>query len=182
MSSILPPSNRLWWKESIDKTEWAWITIAFVWGMVMFVMMIYWHIYGKQNLSNEGLQDHAGSLRRQGREVHRGKYRPQETGLNGDEIPVVKVPAGGDGYLIARLWNWYPILELEKGKEYKIHLSSMDYNHGFSLQPVNINIQVIPTYEHVVKMTPTSAGTFAIVCNEFCGIGHHTMLGRIYVK
>jgi hypothetical protein len=31
----------------------------------------------------------------------------------------------------------------------------MDYNHGFSLQPVNINIQVIPGYEHVVKMTPT---------------------------
>jgi cytochrome c oxidase subunit 2 len=71
---------------------------------------------------------------------------------------------------------------LEKGKEYKIHLSSMDYNHGFSLQPVNINIQVIPGYEHVVKMTPTSSGTFAIVCNEFCGIGHHSMLGRIYVK
>jgi cytochrome c oxidase subunit 2 len=57
---------------------------------------------------------------------------------------VVKVPAGGDGYLIARLWAWYPILELEKGQTYKIHLSSMDYNHGFSLQPVNINIQVIP--------------------------------------
>ena len=53
MSSILPPSNRLWWKESIDKTEWTWIGIAFVWGMIMFVMMIYWHIYGKQNLSNE---------------------------------------------------------------------------------------------------------------------------------
>ena len=41
-------------------------------------------------------------------------------------IPVVKVPAGGDGYLIARLWAWYPILELEKGQTYKIHLSSMD--------------------------------------------------------
>ena len=70
-----------------------------------------------------------------------------------------------------------------KGKEYKIHLSSMDYLHGFSLQPVNINIEVIPGYEHVVKMTPTQSGsTFAIVCNEYCGIGHHTMLGRIYVK
>lgn len=46
----------------------------------------------------------------------------------------------------------------------------------------NINIEVIPGYEHVVKMTPTKAGTYAIVCNEYCGIGHHTMLGRIYVK
>ena len=84
--------------------------------------------------------------------------------------------------MIARLWSFWPILELEKGKTYRLHLTSMDYNHGFSLQPTNINIQVIPGYEHVVKMTPTKAGTYAIVCNEYCGIGHHTMLGRIYVK
>ncbi|MDQ5881286.1 MAG: cytochrome c oxidase subunit [Pseudomonadota bacterium] len=179
MSSILPPSNRLWWKESIDKTEWTWIGIAFVWGMIMFVMMIYWHIYCKQNLSNEAYKTTPEMFAAKAEKFIAENTIRKETD---QEIPVVKVPAGGDGYLIARLWNWYPILELEKGKEYKIHLSSMDYNHGFSLQPVNINIQVIPGYEHVVKMTPTSTGTFAIVCNEFCGIGHHTMLGRIYVK
>ena len=26
------------------------------------------------------------------------------------------------------------------------------------------------------------AGEFTVVCNEFCGIGHHQMLGKIYVK
>lgn len=179
MSSILPPSERLWWKQPIDRTEWAWIAIAFVWGMIMFVMMIYWHIYGKQNLSNEAYKTTPEAFAAKAEKFIAENTVRKETD---QEIPVVKVPAGGDGYLIARLWNWYPILELEKGKEYKIHLSSMDYNHGFSLQPVNINIQVIPGYEHVVKMTPTSSGTFAIVCNEYCGIGHHTMLGRIYVK
>jgi cytochrome c oxidase subunit 2 len=58
----------------------------------------------------------------------------------------------------------------------------MDYMHGFSLQPQNINIQVHPNYDHVVKITPNQAGTYSIVCNEYCGIGHHTMVGRIYVK
>jgi cytochrome c oxidase subunit 2 len=150
--------------------------------MIMFVMMIYWHIYGKQNLSNEAYKTTPEAYAAKAEKFIAENTVRNETGLEGSEIPVVKVPAGGDGYLIARLWNWYPILELEKGKEYKIHLSSLDYNHGFSLQPVNINIQVIPGYEHVVKMTPTQSGTFAIVCNEFCGIGHHSMLGRIYVK
>lgn len=182
MSAILPPSERLWWKEPIAKTEWMWIAIAFVWGMIMFVMMIYWHIYGKQNLSNEAYRTTPEAFAAKAEQFIAENTVRVETGLEGSEIPVVKVPNGGDGYLIARLWNWYPILELEKGQEYKIHLSSMDYNHGFSLQPVNINIQVVPGYEHVVKMTPTSSGTFAIVCNEFCGIGHHSMLGRIYVK
>ena len=40
MSAILPPSERLWWKQPIDKVEWAWIAIAFVWGMIMFGMMV----------------------------------------------------------------------------------------------------------------------------------------------
>ena len=53
MSAILPPADRLWWKQSIDKTEWMWIFLAFTWAMIMFFMMIYWHINGKQNLSNE---------------------------------------------------------------------------------------------------------------------------------
>jgi cytochrome c oxidase subunit 2 len=126
-----------------------------------------------------GLQDHPRDVRAKAEKFIAENTIRTETDQN---IPVVKVPAGGDGYLIARLWAWYPILELEKGQTYKIHLSSMDYNHGFSLQPVNINIQVIPGYEHVVKMTPTKEGTYAIVCNEYCGIGHHSMLGRIYVK
>jgi len=181
MSSILPPPKN-WWREPIASTEWFWIACAFVWGMIMFVMMIYWHIYGKQNLSNEAYKTSQELFAAKAEKFVAENTVRVETGLDGVEVPVVKVPAGGDGYLIARLWNWYPILELEKGKEYKIHLSSMDYNHGFSLQPVNINIQVVPGYEHVVKMTPTSTGTFAIVCNEFCGIGHHSMLGRIYVK
>ena len=52
--------------------------------------------------------------------------------------------------MIARLWNGSgPILELEKGKTYRLHLTAMDYNHGFSLQPANINIQIVPGYEHV---------------------------------
>jgi cytochrome c oxidase subunit 2 len=102
----------------------------------------------------------------------------------GDEvgIPVVKPPAGSDVYMLGRLWQWYPILELEKGQSYRLHLSSMDWNHGFSLQPVNINLQILPGYEMVLTVTPDQAGEFTVVCNEFCGIGHHLMLGKIYVK
>ena len=53
MSAILPPSERLWWKHPLDRLEAVWIGIAFVWCMVMFFMMVFWHVYGKQNLSTE---------------------------------------------------------------------------------------------------------------------------------
>jgi cytochrome c oxidase subunit 2 len=73
------------------------------------------------------------------------------------------------------------MLELESGKTYRLHLMSMDWLHGFSLQPENINIQVHPGYEHVLTVTPTAPGQYSIVCNEYCGINHHTMVSRLYV-
>ncbi|MFO1273305.1 MAG: cytochrome c oxidase subunit II [Rubrivivax sp.] len=179
MSAILPPAQRVWWKQPVHGVELVWIVIAFVWCMVMFFMMPYWHLYGKQNLSSETYRVRPEQFSRAAQEVV-DKYTVRTE--TDEKIPVVHPPVGSDVFLIARLWAWWPILELEQGKTYRLHLSSMDYQHGFSLQPENINIQVIPGYEHVVTITPNRAGTYAIVCNEFCGIGHHKMVSKLYVK
>ena len=134
---------------------------------------------GKQNLSTETYRTKPDVYAAKAQAVV-DKYTVRTE--TDQQIPVVHPPENSDVYLIARLWNWWPILELEKGKTYRLHLTSMDYNHGFSLQPANINIQVVPGYEHVVTVTPNHAGTFSIVCNEYCGINHHTMVSRLYVK
>jgi cytochrome c oxidase subunit 2 len=102
----------------------------------------------------------------------------RETAAN---IPVVHPPPGSDVYLIGRLWQWWPILELEQGQSYRLHISSMDWQHGFSLQPVNINTQILPGYEMVMTVTPDTSVEQTIICNEFCGLGHHNMTGKIYV-
>jgi cytochrome c oxidase subunit 2 len=156
----------------------VWITIAFLWGLVMFFTMVFWHINGEQNLSNEAYRVKPEVFAKKV-EAMAAKYKVREEGSTG--IPVVRPPAGTDVYMLARIWEWWPILELEKGKSYRLHLSSMDWQHGFSLQPVNINIQVHPNYEMVLTIKPTQAGEFSVVCNEYCGVGHHTMLGRIRV-
>jgi hypothetical protein len=36
-------------------------------------------------------------------------------------------------------------------------------------------------YEHMVAGTPTPAGAYPIICNESCGINHHTMASKLYV-
>ena len=178
MSAIQPPTQRLWWKQPLDRVEGLWILIAFVWCLVMFFMMPYWHVYGKQNLSNEAYRSTPELFQKKTDEMV-AKHKVREE--TDQKIPVVRPPAGSDVYLIARLWQWWPMLELEAGKTYRLHLMSMDWLHGFSLQPENINIQVHPGYEHVMTITPTAPGTFSIVCNEYCGINHHTMVSRLYV-
>lgn len=174
--AVTPPEQRIWWNEPIHGIELGWIVIAFLWGLFMFFFMIAWHFIGEQNLSTETYRVTPTRFEEKV-EAFAEKYTVGEE--NG--VPVVRPPAGEDVYLLGRLWEWWPILELKKGQSYRIHLSSVDWQHGFSLQPTNINIQVHPGYEHVLTLTPTESGEFGIICNEFCGIGHHTMTGRIRV-
>ncbi len=177
MTSFLPPADRVWWKTPVGREEVIWIGIALIWCLIMFFMMPYWHVFGKQNLSNEAYRTTPAKF---GEQVQAGidQYKVREEA----GMPVIAPPAGSDVYMLGRLWQWYPILELEKDKTYRLHLSSMDWQHGFSVQPININMQILPNYEMVLSVTPDSAGEYGVVCNEYCGIGHHTMLGKIYVK
>ena len=179
MSAILPPTEQVWWKQPLDRVELLWIVIALIWCLIMFFMMPYWHIYGQQNLANEAYRSKPEDFAKKTEDMI-AKYKVREEG-GAQKFPVVRPPAGSDVYLIARLWSWHPMLELEAGKSYRIHLMSLDWLHGFSLQPENINIQVHPGYEHVVTVTPTSPGTYSIICNEYCGVNHHTMVTRLYV-
>ena len=174
--AIAPPEKRNWWSEPVHGLEIGWIVIAFLWGLFMFFFMIAWHFIGGQNLSTETYRI-TPSVFEEKVIAFADQYQVgEEAG-----VPLVRPPAGEDVYLLARLWEWWPIIELKKGQSYRFHLSSADWQHGFSLQPVNINVSVHPGYEQIVTITPTEAGEFGIACNEYCGIGHHLMTGRIRV-
>jgi cytochrome c oxidase subunit 2 len=174
--AVSSPEQRIWWKEPIGRIELTWIVVAFLWGLFMFGFMIAWHFIGQQNVSAEAYRI-APSAYEQKVDEFAKKYTVREE----KGVPVVKPPAGSDIYILGRLWQWWPILELEQGQSYRFHISSVDWQHGFSLQPTNINLSVHPGYEHVITLTPTESGEFGIVCNEFCGIGHHQMTGKLYV-
>jgi cytochrome c oxidase subunit 2 len=174
--AITPPESRIWWKEPVARSEIAWIIVAFSWGLVMFFMMVYWHAVGRQNLSNEAYRTTPEAFTARTQAMIESYQTGEEQGF-----PVVRPPPGSDVYLIARLWQWWPILELQKDQSYRLHISSLDYQHGFSLQPTNINLQIHPGYEMVLTVTPNEAREYAIVCNEYCGLGHHLMVGKIHV-
>jgi cytochrome c oxidase subunit 2 len=181
--AITPPEERIWWNEPVEKTEVLWVTIALVWALVMFFMMPYWHFAGQQNLSNEAYRVDPGAYADKV-DAFASEYTVREDEKSG--FPVVRPPAGGDAYLIGRQFEWWPILELKAGETYRLHLSSADVMHGFSLLPENINMQIHPNYEMIVSIVPQKhtdqeVERFGILCNEYCGLGHHTMSGAIDV-
>ena len=166
----------VWWTPA-HKSEKVWVGIAFTWCMVLFAMMPLWHWKGGQNPSG---------IRTRTTPEAFGKRLEQfiadyQTGDDRGQ-PIVSPPPGADVYLGAVSFQWLPILKLQKGVEYTLHLSSLDVNHGFSLYPINVNFQVVPGYDYGLRVTPNASGDFRIICNEFCGIGHHTMVGRVIVE
>jgi len=166
-----------WWKEPLDKAERTWVTVAFIWCMFITVMMPIWHFTGNQNVSTESYkisEDQFEALV----DSFVTKYKVGEV----KGVAIVEPPANSDIFMMASQFSWEPILKLKVNQTYRLHLSSIDKNHGFSVTPINMNFQAVPGYDFVITLTPTSAGEFVIQCNEFCGIGHHEMTGKIIVE
>ena len=175
MSTLTPP-ERVWWKP-LGKEEKIWVTVSLVWAVVLFSMMIVWGAAAKQDTPTETYRISTTEFQQLTNAFVQKYQVGQEKG-----VPVVRPPAGGDVYVLGRQYQWFPILELKKGQTYRVHLSSVDMQHGFSLQPLNMNFQALPGYDYVITLTPTETGDFYIICNEYCGLGHHLMTGKIIVK
>ncbi len=172
--SIYTPSAD--WFKAPKGAERLWVGLALLWCVVMSLAMPYWHLYRKQNSTGEAYRVEPMQYAQR---VQQFVQTNKVGELN--NIPIVEPSPGGDAYLQAQMWLWYPVLKLRKGQTYRLHISSLDLQHGFSIQPLNMSFQVLPGYDHVLTLTPTSSGEFSIMCNEFCGIGHHLMAGRIIV-
>ncbi len=168
--------ERIWWKP-LSRDEKIWVAVALFWMLTSFVFMPVYHFAGSQNPPVETYRVSPEDFDRLV-EAMIEKYQVGEE--NG--VPVVRPDPDEPVFLRASMWQWYPVLELEKDKTYKIHLSSMDIQHGFSIQPINMNFMVLPDYDYVLTLTPTTSGEYYIVCNEFCGAGHHMMVGKMYVR
>jgi cytochrome c oxidase subunit 2 len=168
------------WFKAPTGHEKLWIGLAVSWCLLMSLMMPYWHFAGKQNSAGEAYRVKPDDFRLRAEKfvrVNTGTDSPVEEGLS----PEVAAPPG-DMYLVAKQFFWYPTLKLQASETYRLHISSLDFQHGFSLQPMNMNFQVIPGYDHVLTIKPTAPGTYPIVCNEFCGVGHQQMVGKIIVQ
>ena len=174
VSALVPPSGTWWGPVGKDERLWFWVVLA--WAVAMFVMMLFiWPAIGDVHTGIESytIQPEAFAQRADAFIVE------HQIGQEG-AAPLI-APPPGDVYLMARQFQFTPAIQLEVGETYRFLMSSADVQHGFSMQPDNVNFQVVPGFITALEMTPNEPGTYDIVCNEFCGLGHHLMNGRIIV-
>jgi cytochrome c oxidase subunit 2 len=83
--------------------------------------------------------------------------------------------------VVGMMYVWLPAeLVLPAETPITFHLAAVDVIHGFQIVRTNGQSMVIPGY---VSQFTTSfkPGDYLIACNEYCGVGHHTMASRLKV-
>ena len=85
-------------------------------------------------------------------------------------------PNGQDDVLMSS-----PELHVPLGKPVKMLLRSKDVLHNFSVAQLRVKMDMVPGLVTYVWFTPTRTGSFDLLCEELCGIGHFAMRGRIVV-
>jgi cytochrome c oxidase subunit 2 len=73
-------------------------------------------------------------------------------------------------------------LHVPIGKPVKVLLRSLDVLHNFYVPEFRAKMDMIPGMVTYLWLTPIRTGTFEILCNEVCGVGHSAMRGKVVVE
>lgn len=74
-------------------------------------------------------------------------------------------------------------IEVTEGDEVQLTLRSADTKHGLEIKEFKVKIQIPKGGAPVsVSFVADRAGTFAIVCSEYCGSGHRRMKASLVVR
>lgn len=85
-------------------------------------------------------------------------------------------PLGEDDVLIMN-----PQIHLPVNVPVKVNLRSKDVLHDFAVAQFRVKMDLVPGMETYLWFTPTKTGTYEVLCEELCGIAHHTMRGAVVV-
>ena len=72
-------------------------------------------------------------------------------------------------------------LVLPAGRQVDLRLHAQDVIHGFSVPEMRLKQNAVPGQTIHLHFTPTTPGTYAILCTQLCGLGHYRMNANLRV-
>jgi cytochrome c oxidase subunit 2 len=100
-------------------------------------------------------------------------------------------PGATDIHVVGRQWLFefrYPDgrssineLRVPVGRPVKLILSSDDVIHSFYVPDYRVKQDMVPGRYTTLYLHPDKAGTYPILCAEYCGVGHSTMRADLIV-
>jgi len=102
------------------------------------------------------------------------------------------VPAGSiQIQVLAQMFSWIFVYNNDKESEnllvvpentpIKLNIESLDVIHSFYLPAFRVKADAVKNFPTYVWFRTQQPGEFDILCAEYCGLGHSTMLGKLKV-
>jgi len=85
-------------------------------------------------------------------------------------------PNGQDDVLVK-----HPEARVPIDRPVKFLLRSKDVLHDFAIAQFRVKMDLVPGMETFLWLTPNKLGRFEVLCEELCGMAHHTMRGAVIV-
>ena len=91
-------------------------------------------------------------------------------GVNPDD------PNGQDDIVVKE-----PYMALPLNQPTKALLRSRDVLHNYTVPQFRVKMDMVPGMVSYMWIEPTRTGVFEILCEQYCGLGHHIMRARVEV-
>lgn len=85
--------------------------------------------------------------------------------------------------VIGQAWSFVPSeIRIPAGAEITFIATTPDVLHGFHIEKTKVNLMLIPGQVSRATHTFREPGEYVVICHEYCGLGHHTMYGKVIVE
>jgi cytochrome c oxidase subunit 2 len=123
------------------------------------------------------------------------RINPQQLEETEFALPGIR-NVGGNRYevhIVAKMWNYDagpeagapgvpPTIRIPKGSQVTFFVTSRDIIHGFYIEQHSINLEVVPGQIARGTVQFNRPGTYKLICNQYCGVGHQIMYGQVVVE
>lgn len=167
----------------LERYENAWFIVSIAMSLFLFIGVLASFFSGTYpSIKGEGSNHHLTG-------VENGRIDPQKL----DGTPFNNLTAESavrenkDGtmevFLIGKSFQFQPAtLKLPAGRPITFHITSVDVLHGFYIEGTNINSTVMPGQVSSFTTTFKKKGKYNVICNEYCGTGHHNMITKFTIE
>lgn len=161
------------------KSTKGYLVAAFIIAFSVLLIIPLWAVYGVLLPEEAG---HGGEM------VSAMEFREKTMAfVEEHKLPDGSVEADHDEpvYVVASQYTFTPNkIRLKAGEHYDLQILSVDVLHAFSVQMggTSYNAVVMPMMVTALELKPTQPGTYLVICNEYCGIGHDYMYFTLIVE
>lgn len=163
----------------MHKYEKIWLTTGIA-GLILFLIILG---FGAFYLGTHP-QSHGVRIDPENIEAEEA-FKPENLGLTqvDEDRYIVNIVASAFNYDLGVDEEGKPVkhIRIPAGSKVLFQATSPDVVHGLNIAGTNVNFMVEPGYISSKEVVLDNPGEYTLVCNEYCGIGHHQMYATVEV-